>query len=236
MNSKGHFSGPFGSGINNADIPLSSLPKEWRGSMSVGNIMSSVASIEALVISSNGHNPSLPWDPDLVALVGRSIYSNMSCMQAWKVIPITGLIEILSEIRNRVLSFVLEIEAQEPAAGEAPLNSKPLPDEKVHHIFNTFISGDVQNVATGSHSFEQHAIKNEANDKLFNELLDALRELEQPKITDLISSNVEDMRACQGTEKFKVHYQKFVSSLADHMQVLGPVVAPFLPALAAMLP
>ncbi|CAM3226904.1 hypothetical protein VINE108274_23045 [Vibrio neptunius] len=42
------------------------------------------------------------------------------------------------------------------------------------------------------------------------------------------------MRSTQGSESFKGHYQKFMSMLADHMQVLGPVVAPFLPALASV--
>ena len=44
------------------------------------------------------------------------------------------------------------------------------------------------------------------------------------------------MRSTQGTDSFKENYQKFMSLLADHMQVLGPVVAPFLPALAALMP
>jgi Zn-dependent oligopeptidase len=142
----------------------------------------------------------------------------------------------LDEIRNRILNFVLEIEAQDPAAGEAALNSSPVPPEKVNQIFNTYISGNVQNVATGSHSFEQNTTSKDSNAEFFTQLLEALKSINQPEITTPISSNVEKMRSTQGTDSFKEHYQHFMSLLADHMQVLGPVVAPFLPGLAAIVP
>jgi hypothetical protein len=235
VNSKGHFSGAFGSGINNADIPLFCIPEEFREAMSRSNMMEPVASIEALVSKCKGGAVQEPWNPDFVAIIGQNIYKHMNCMQAWKVVPITALIAALDEIRNRILNFVIEIEAQDPDAGEATINSAPVAPEKVHQIFNTYISGSVQNVATGSHSFEQHASNSESNTELFNQLLEVLHAINQPVITKVICNDVEEMRTTQGTQSFKVHYQHFMSLLADHMQVLGPVVAPFLPALAAML-
>ncbi len=236
VTSKGHFSGAFGSGMNNADIPLMCLPEKFRETMARSNMMEPVASIEALVIKSDGGTAQEPWNPDFVAMVGQKIYQGMNCMQAWKVIPITALIAALDEIRNRILNFVLEIEAQDPAAGEAALNSMPVPPEKVNQIFNTYISGSVGNVATGSHSFEQHATNNDTNAELFSQLLEALQSVGQPEITMPLCDNIEEMRSNQGTEGFKKHYQHFMSLLSNHMTVLGPVVAPFLPALAAIVP
>lgn len=236
VTSKGHFSGAFGSGMNNADIPMFCLPEKFRETMSRSNMMEPVASIEALVSKSDGGTAQEPWNPDFVAMVGQKIYQGMNCMQAWKVVPITALIAALDEIRNRILNFVLEIEAQDPDAGEAALNSSPVPPEKVNQIFNTYISGSVQNVATGSHSFKQHATNNDTNAELFSQLLEALQSVNQPEITVPLCSNVEEMRSSQGTQSFKDHYQHFMSLLSNHMTVLGPVVAPFLPALAAIVP
>ena len=155
--------------------------------------------------------------------------------QAWKVIPITALIAALDEIRNRILNFVIEIETENPDAGEAAINSSLVAPEKVHQIFNTYISGNVHNVATGSHSFEQHASSRESNEDLFNQLIEALKTINQPEITTPISKEVEGMQSSQGTPEFIKHYQHFMSVLSDHMQVLGPVVATYLPGLAAML-
>ena len=234
VTSKGHFSGAFNSGINNADIPLMCLPEKYRNIMSLSNMMDPVASIEALVVQSNGSVVQEPWNPDFVAMIGQKIYQNMNCMQAWKVIPITALIAALDEIRNRILNFVLEIEAQNPAAGEATLNSVPVSQEKINQIFNTYISGNVGNVATGSHSFEQHTVSNDTTAELFNQIIEALKSVKKPEITAALTNNIEAMRSAQGTDGFKVHYKNFISLLADHMQVLGPVIAPFLPALTVL--
>ncbi|QJD58007.1 hypothetical protein HG264_03330 [Pseudomonas sp. gcc21] len=203
--------------------------------MSRSNIMDPVASIEALVAKSDGGTCQEPWNPDFVAMVGQKIYQNMNCMQAWKVIPITALIAALDEIRNRILNFVIEIESEDPNAGEAPVNSASVPPEKVHQIFNTYINGTVQNVATGGHDFQQNASYAAHNDELFRDLLAALEGLNQPELITEVREEVEGMQVTQGTEHFKEHYHKFMSVLADHMQVLGPVVAPFLPALSQLV-
>lgn len=236
VNSKGHFSGAFGSGLRNADIPMHCIPDEFRENLKHSYLMDPVASLEALVAKADGGLAQEPWNPDLVAYVGQNIYQHMNCMQAWKVIPITSMVAALDAVRNRVLNFVLEIEAEAPDAGDAPINSSPVPQERVHQIFNTYITGNVQNVATGNENVTQRAKYIEQNDKVFAELLDAIHKSDADKATiSKLESTIEEMRATQGKLEFKQHYQKFMSVLADHMQVFGPVVAPFLPALAALI-
>ncbi|OZA96538.1 MAG: hypothetical protein B7X52_04995 [Thiotrichales bacterium 34-46-19] len=236
VNSKGHFSGPFQSGLRNADIPLMCIEEDFRQHLTHSYLAQGVASMESLVRDASGGSLQEPWNPDLVAVVGQGIYQGMNCMQAWKVIPVSGIVSALDAVRNRVLNFVLEIESESPDAGEAPVNSNPLPQEKVHQIFNTYISGNVQNVATGSSDFEQHAIKNEVAPEVFSQLLKALEAVRDEPAYEIARSSVVEMQECYGVEGFRSKYQKFMSALADHMQVLGPVVAPYLPALAALVP
>ena len=174
VNSKGHFSGSFQSGLRNADIPMSCMPENFREDLSCAYLVEPIAAIESLIKNTSGGLLQIPWDPDLTARFGDKIYSDMNCMQAWKVIPLTALLSVTEAVRNRVLNFALEIEAQSPDAGEAPVNSSPLPQEKVQHIFNTYITGDVQNVAAGNTSVSQSVIQNQINDALFKNLLDAL--------------------------------------------------------------
>ena len=116
-------------------------------------------------------------------------------------------------------------------------NEKPLPEETVQQIFNTYIAGNVQNLASGSTNVNQHAKWQEGNDpELFAKLLDAILEANLPKpIHEKVSGAVEELRAASGTATFKDKYHRFMGILADHMQVLGPVVAPFLAPLAAMV-
>ena len=138
VSSKGDFFGRYKQ-LRNADIPLSRIPENYRESISHCYLRESVASIEALVEESAEGLISVPWNSDFVASVSAEIYQDMRCMEAWKVLSRTSLIAILDEIRNRILSFVLEIEAENPEAGEAEINSEPVPSEKVTQIFNTYM-------------------------------------------------------------------------------------------------
>jgi len=229
---KGNFSGGYGSSLNNAEIPMGCIPKELREGLSTSHLAQPISSIESLINDSDSGTAQEPWPPDVTVHCGENIYRGMNCLEAWKVIPINTLVGILDMIRSKVLNFVLEIEAVDPEAGDAPLNSKPVAKEKVQQIFHTYISGNVQNVATGSSGFEQNATINEHNE-LFNKLLESLT---TAGADEKITGVVEDMRDSQDISSFSSHYKKFMGLLADHMQVYGSVVAPFLPALAAMMP
>ena len=236
VNSKGHFDGPFGSGLRNADIPLRCLPEDFREILGRSYFMQPIAAISSLVGDGKSRTLQEPWNPDLVAHFGQRIYENMVCMQAWKVIPASALVAALDTVRTRILNFALEIEAQNPAAGEAMANEKPVPQETVQHIFNTYITGDVQNLASGSTNFTQHAKQQKGVDhELFAKLLDAIAaaNLAKPLEVELCGA-VEELRVTNGTVAFKEKYHRFMGIVADHMQVLGPVLAPFLAPLAVL--
>jgi hypothetical protein len=237
VNSKGHFSGPFQSGLRNADIPLSCIPEHFRDNLTYSYLKEPIAALESLASSAERGTAKEPWNPDLVAYVGQDIYEGLNCMQAWKVIPINSIVAALDTVRTRVLNFVLEIEAEAPEAGEAPANSSPLPQDKVHQIFNTYITGNVQNVATGSSNVNQKAKSSSDNQQVFQGLLDALSKAAvDSSIRTQATSLVEDLRDEKEPVDFRRRYAEFMSLLADHFQVLGPVVAPYLPALVAVLP
>jgi hypothetical protein len=234
VNSKGHFSGPFGSGLRNADMPLLCVPEEAREVLGHSYFRDPVAALEALVDQSDSGIAQEPWNPNLVQMFAQRFYENMFCLQAWKVISIAQIIGVLDTIRNKILSFALEIEGESPNAGEAPVNSNPVPQEKVHQIFNTYITGDVQNLATGSEDFQQ-TVNQADNSEVFSKLLGAVQSLSNPNLTSQLAPSIEKMRMTHGTRSFREHYLLFTSILADHMQILGPVVAPYLPVLAGFL-
>ena len=237
VNSKGHFSGSFQSVMRNADIPLSCIPEEFHESLRISYLMGSIAALESLVENTSGGLAQEPWNPDLVAYVGQNIYDGMNCVQAWKVIPISSVVSAIDSVRTRILNFVLEIETENPDAGEAPVNSNPVPKGKVMQIFNTYITGNVGNVATGSANVKQQIWMNEPSAQIFSGMLDVLQKssVDSDAIAQL-SAMVEEMRDAKEPERFKAAYQQFMSILADHIQVLGVALAPYLPALSAMLP
>lgn len=167
--------------------------------------------------------------------VGGEIYEDMNCMSAWKVIPHNALVALLDTVKTRVLNFCLEIEAEAPDAGEAPINSQPVPQERVSQVFNTYISGTVQNVATGGTGVNQQATWNAGiEDAMFSNMLAAVRNssAERAQIEQMAVA-IEELRAAPDRSTFASRYTRFMGVLADHMQVFGVVLAPYLPLLAA---
>lgn len=236
VNSKGHFSASFQSGLRHADIPMQCIPEEFRDSLSNAYFMQPVAGLENLVQNSEKGSLKESWNPDLVALFGQDIYEGMNCMQAWKVIPVNALVAVLDSIRNRVLSFALEIESIDPDAGEEKLGMESKIDEnQIQQVFNTYITGNVHNIATGSSNFSQNVTMGEKDPQLFANVIKALRdaEAEHPEAAEA-AKYIEEMRDSSQGHDFGKKYERFMSILSDHVQVLGPVVAPYLPALAAL--
>jgi len=134
--SQGNFSCPFGSGLNNADIPFLSIPEKYRENLRKCYFIEPIGCYLNLLRTAKGNNLKEQWPPDLVAYTGRDIYQGMNCMSAWKLIPNSSMFGLVEAVRNRILNFVLEIEKEAPDAGEdSPKNQKISP-ERVNQVFN----------------------------------------------------------------------------------------------------
>jgi len=155
VHSYGHFSGPFGSGLRGAPIPPSTIPEQLRDLVTTAYIMDPLSSLDSMSASKDVEDPRYPWPPDVVACFGNRIYENMNCISAWQLIPRGAIVGIIDTVRNRILSFVLEIEKEAPDAGEDALNEKTLSPERITQVFNTYIAGNVGNLAEGGRDVSQ---------------------------------------------------------------------------------
>ena len=153
--SKGHFSGPFGSGTNSADIPPSCIPEKYREDLSKCNFMESISYYTNLLNISKGGDLAEQWPPDLVAYTGRDFYKNMNCISAWKLIPNSSIFSLVEVVRNRILNFVLEIGKEAPDAGEDSPKTQKISPERVTQVFNTTIYGNVGNISEASQNVNQ---------------------------------------------------------------------------------
>src|SRR5262249_27945794 len=148
-----------------------------------------VRSIQGLVGRSTD-NLSVPWPPEAVSLMAHvEIFQGFCLVQGSRVVGGNQVQGVLDQIRNRILSFVLEIESMNSEAGEPIMKSSRIPEEEVRNIFNTTIAGGVQNLAQGSHHVSQRGhIANAPGD--IPELRDALRNsgITQNEIGDLESA------------------------------------------------
>lgn len=151
----GTFSGPFGSGINNAPIPPY-LIKKYAGDKWVNvEIRESIAAIDDLVKSSADGSGTLGIDAsNLILLLQVKVYKDYACNDIQALISRTSLAEIQQAVRSRILELTLELEKAIPAAAQvtfgAPGGQKANP-EKVQQISQQIIYGNVTTAVTGGH-------------------------------------------------------------------------------------
>ena len=152
---RGHFSGPFGSGLQNASIPSACLPEDLRHWAEKVFLNGGVSSYEALA-NTQESTFSLPWPPNLTMALQRTrIYKGLVLGEGWQEIPAGALVALLDTVRNKILDFALRIEAKDPEAGEAALGMPVLPEETVNQIYHTVIYAESSPVAIGGREFSQ---------------------------------------------------------------------------------
>jgi hypothetical protein len=155
VQSRGHFSGPFGSGYKNILIPPRCLPKEWKDLATRAYLTESISAYNALLQNKPDGDKVLmsAWPADL--LPELEVFEDTICYAAWREIPRSSIVSFIDVVKNRILDFVLKIEEIDPKAGDGLPDSKTLSEEDVKQVFNISIMGNVGNLATGSSNFSQ---------------------------------------------------------------------------------
>ena len=222
VNSKGHFSGTFGSELRNADMPIFCLPSEFRENCSIAKFNSPIATLESLSSSDSGVLTQ-DWNPIILAKYGSAMYEGYHCIQAWKVLPASAVIGIIDTVKTKILNFALEIEMINKDAGDVEINSNPIPQDKVSQIFNINVSGNVQNLASGNH---QSNIQQEvANTQLPEDFIKLISDLKQSNIEDNIAlevqKRIEQLGVVVGTSEYKAQYSDLMGFVSNHVTVLG---------------
>lgn len=150
VQSRGNFVGRFQSSASNIPIPPSLIPEEYRDFLTKSYMMDAISYYSNLL-----KNPvkegtfAENWPADYLRIFGSKIFQDMNCVSAWKVIPEGSIASLLDTVRNRVLSFTLKIQAEAPDAGDTEPKVQTIANERVTQIFNTYIQGNVTNLATG---------------------------------------------------------------------------------------
>ena len=151
VQSRGNFVGMFQSSASNIPIPPSLIPEEYRKFLTKSYFMDAISYYSNLLRNSDKKGTFAEnWPADYLRIFGSNIFENMNCIGAWKIIPEGYVASLLDTVRNRVLSFTLKIEDEAPDAGEVEPKVQSIANERITQIFNTYIQGDVTNLATGN--------------------------------------------------------------------------------------
>ncbi len=148
----GAFHGLFQTRLQNVQLPAMSFDEEHREYLFNAYFTEGVASLEETAKSPESHL-KIAVSADLVLFYQDRLMERMIWVEGWRSLSRSAVSGTLDQIRNRVLSFALEIEAANPNAGEAsPGTPSPVPIQRVDQIFNTYILGGQNVVASGSNA------------------------------------------------------------------------------------
>lgn len=187
---KGHFFGPFGSGIQNAPIPISLIPETVRDSYQNFRCRQSVAGIEETLSKNTGGVVQVSTG-DLAFFLGDKVYQDQHCVQSWGEVSTGRLVELLNAVRNRILDFTLKVWKLAPDAGDNPKLSLGVIDStKVSQIFHMTVYGSANVVGTAENSI----ITLNVTTKDFTSLEKVLREngIGQEDVTELQAAITSD--------------------------------------------
>ena len=154
---RGTFLGPFGSAINNAQIP-GYLIEQFAGKQWTGHeIRDGIAAIDDLVRSAHNDGSIRINASNLILLLQGKVYEDYSCNEVTGEISRAALTELRYAVRSRILELTLELEESVPAASRIAFGP-PVPletgdSDKVSQLSQQVIFGNVTNISnTGSAS------------------------------------------------------------------------------------
>ena len=162
----GTFSGPFGSGIQNAPIPPAAIAVHAGEEYLNKEIRHSVAGIEHL-IRDYGANGSLKIDGgNLMLLLNHKVYPEFSCIDIKGNVSTMHLLEAMNTVRTKLLDLTIKIASSYPQATEIELGSTK---NSVADKIGKGVSEMAQNIIYGS----QTIINNSGKNNTFNLKIDA---------------------------------------------------------------
>lgn len=135
--------------------PVSALiiDKQWRHIFEPFPYREGIEAVKALAYNDGGG--TLDRSDFRFLLKGKVI--DLPCARFWSEVSNVELKQILSAVTSRLLDFVMDIEAENPNAGEAPVGEVPVAAERVQQLIQNNFFASVGNMAQHSSGFVQSA-------------------------------------------------------------------------------
>ncbi len=142
----GGFRGPGNSGGDQPIPPAVVADEELRADLFSWHYTQGVAAYEDL-LGRNEMTFEFSWPQDAVTIF-QEIMPGFLMISARRVVSSAEIRQVLDAIRNKLLTFALEIERQAPDAGEAPVGHPALAADEVSQTMHITIYGGTNTFAT----------------------------------------------------------------------------------------
>lgn len=130
-------------------VPRSLLP-DYALEIGTFSFRDGVSAMEATVVEARRAEVATLrtlMPPELFAEL--EIIEMSTTIEMWVELPLTAYTSVLDSVRNRALQFALEIEAENPEAGDVASDRKPVAEDRVNRLVSTVVFGGNVNVGAG---------------------------------------------------------------------------------------
>lgn len=150
----GTFLGSFGSALRGVPIVPAALPKQLADLVRDHPLRSPISEYEALAES--GKDIQIQLSGNAILAIGHNVYQkDYSCVEARHVMPDAFLRGLVDAVRNRVLSFALELGKLKLGNVDDAVIQRDIPQAAVSQVFHTHIIGNHATVAVGDGAHAQ---------------------------------------------------------------------------------
>ena len=146
------FSGPLGSGIRNAPIPLHLVETFAGESWTRYEVRDSIAAICELTRPEKRNDVKLGFDAaNLILLLQGNVYEGYGCNSVTGHLSRTSFIEIAHIVRTKILDFTFALLHSVPSAADIAIGNQRVSviseSDKVTQVLQQIIHGNVTNVS-----------------------------------------------------------------------------------------
>lgn len=156
VQSFGSFIGSFARAAR-LQIPISVLPEKLQDSYRNSYMFRGISAYVSLIPANKNESVVEEWPMEVAVHFASKAVIDMQCVAAWKEIPIGAIFGLLDSVKTRVLGFAIDLEREAPDAGDSPVGSHPISQDKLNQFFINNIAGPVANLSNSGSSFSQVA-------------------------------------------------------------------------------
>ena len=141
--------------VNSHPIPMKHLDDEFRNSLEEAKIAYSLAIIEKMVTDSDDVVLHRPLPMEFNGLLGEGLANSFIIQRAWSEIPVASVLNILMQVRSRLLDFVLELNSEFSEIESDKELREAVGGFDASNLFNNAIFGDNVTILLGSENTQK---------------------------------------------------------------------------------
>jgi len=133
-------------------ISLSHLDKNLREKLQTHHLLQSIAVIESY--AKDDKHLTMTISPDLYSELGKRYSGGYYVDRAWGKPSLGGMLQVITEVRSRLLDFILELSEKIPEELDADQMKQKSKEIGASDLFNNAVFGDNTTIVVGDHNIQ----------------------------------------------------------------------------------